>query len=220
VSLNLPNQNQNDDTFTSLSKGSTDSEAVKQYYNEWAKDYDQTLGNWEYRTPADAASLMCPNLNAGDRILDVGCGTGMFAKELKHRVQTELHGVDISNSSLQIAKQRNIYETLTQHDLQDLPLPFKNESFDGIGCVGVLTYIEDIGGLLNDFCRIVRSGGQILFTQRDDRWDEKEFDKHIADLKSSENWTPLHISGPKPYLPKNVEFGDAIKVIHVLCRVQ
>ena len=216
----MPNQNQKKNLFTSLSKGSTDSEAVKEYYNDWAKDYDQPLGGWEYRAPTDAAELMCSHLYAGNRILDVGCGTGMFAKEVRHRVQTELHGIDISDTSLQIAKQRNIYTTLTQHNLQDLPLPFKNKSFDGIGCVGVLTYIEDIGDLLKEFCRIVRSGGQILFTQRDDRWEEKEFDKHIADFKSSGIWTPLHISEPKPYLPMNEDFADAIKVIHVLCRVQ
>lgn len=216
----MPNQNQNENAFTSLARGSTDSEAVKEFYNEWAEDYDQTLGDWEYHAPADAAELMCPNIYAGNRILDVGCGTGMFAKEVKHRIPTELHGVDISDTSLQIAERRNIYATLTQHNLQDLPLPFRNKSFDGIGCVGVLTYIEDIGGLLRDFCRIVKSGGHILFTQRDDRWAEKEFDKHIADLESSGIWTPLHISEPKPYLPMNEDFADAIKVIHVCCSVQ
>ena len=51
----MPNQNQKKNLFTSLSKGSTDSEAVKEYYNDWAKDYDQTLGGWEYRAPTDAA---------------------------------------------------------------------------------------------------------------------------------------------------------------------
>lgn len=216
----MPSSKENEDTFTSLAEGSTDSAAVKKYYDNWAKDYDQTLDDWEYRTPADAAALICPQLSTGSRILDVGCGTGLFSAEVRQRIEAEFHGVDISDASLAISEKRGCYRDLTQHDLQNLPLPFEDNSFDGIGCVGVLTYIEDIGGLMKDFCRIVGSGGHIVFTQRDDRWAEKEFDAHIARLKYADIWTPLHISEPKPYLPRNKDFADEIKVIHVLCRVR
>ena len=79
----MPSSKENEDTFTSLAEGSTDSAAVKQYYDNWAKDYDQTLNDWEYRTPADAAALICPQLSSGSRILDVGCGTGLFSAEVR-----------------------------------------------------------------------------------------------------------------------------------------
>ena len=147
-----------------------------------------------------------PAIISGSRILDVGCGTGLFSAEVRQRIEAEFHGVDISDASLAISEKRGCYRDLTQHDLQNLPLPFEDNSFDGIGCVGVLTYIEDIGGLMNDFCRIVGSGGHIVFTQRDDRWAEKEFDAHIARLKYADIWTPLHISEPKPYLPEEQGF--------------
>ena len=86
----MPSSKENDDTFTSLAEGSTDSAAVKEYYDDWAKDYDQTLDDWEYRTPADAAALICPQLSTGNRILDVGCGTGLFAAEVRQRIEARL----------------------------------------------------------------------------------------------------------------------------------
>ena len=157
----MPSSKENEDTFTSLAEGSTDSAAVKKYYDDWAKDYDQTLDDWEYRTPADAAALICPQLSTGSRILDVGCGTGLFSAEVRQRIEAEFHGVDISDASLAISEKRGCYRDLTQHDLQNLPLPFEDNSFDGIGCVGVLTYIEDIGGLMKDFAALLEAAATL-----------------------------------------------------------
>ena len=70
------------------------------------------------------------------------------------------------------------------------------------------------------FAALLEAAATLSLTQRDDRWAEKEFDAHIARLKYADIWTPLHISEPKPYLPRNKDFADEIKVIHVLCRVR
>jgi ubiquinone/menaquinone biosynthesis C-methylase UbiE len=82
-----------------------------------------------------------------------------------------------------------------------------------------MTYIEDAEGLLADLCRVLRPGGYILFTQRDDRWVEKNFDSLLNNFVERGLWTPLKISKAKPYLPKNDDFSDSIRVIHVLCQV-
>ena len=85
--------------------------------------------------------------------------------------------------------------------------------------MGVLTYIEDAAGLLADLCRVVRPGGYILFTQRDDRWVEKSFDSLLNSFEERGLWTPLKVSKTKPYLPKNDDFSGSIRVIHVLSQV-
>jgi len=98
-------------------------------------------------------------------------------------------------------------------------LPADNDAFDAAACVGVLTYIEDATDLLVDLCRVVRPGGYILFTQRDDRWAEKDFGTVIDSLQVRRLWKILNVSEAKPYLPKNKEFSDGIRVIQVLCCV-
>lgn len=215
---------QNDDAdikdgFNSLKIGSKDSAAAASYYDEWAATYDATLKEWDYQAPDDAAATLGEYLKVGDEILDVGCGTGMFAKALSRKLDCRVDGIDISLASLEIAEQQRIYHHLHHHDLQATPLPLSNNAFDAAACVGIMTYIAKASDLLADLCRIVRPGGYILFTQRDDRWAEKKFDSLINSFVERQLWTPLQISKPMPYMPKNDDYSDNVKVIHVLCQV-
>lgn len=205
--------------FASLKDGSTDSAAIESYYDDWAASYDETLKDWDYRAPNDAADILRPHLRAGDRLLDVGCGTGLFAEVLSHRLACRCDGIDISAASLEVAEQRNVYDDLRRHDLQRTPLPFADDTFDAAACIGVLTYIAEPGVLLADLCRVVRGGGHLLFTQRDDRWAENDFDALVERFAAERLWTPLAVTEPKPYLPRNEDFSDSIRVVHVLCRV-
>ena len=207
------------DRFNSLKVGSTNSAAVGTYYDEWAETYDATLKNWDYQAPDNAATILCEYLKPGDNILDIGCGTGMFAKALSQRLDCRFEGIDISEASLEIAEQQGSYNRLQHHDLQKLPLPVTDNAFDAATCVGVMTYIADAAGLFADLCRIVRPGGYILFTQRDDRWAEKKFNSLINSFEERLLWRPLQISKPMPYLPKNDDYSDNVQVIHVLCQV-
>lgn len=205
--------------LTSLKDGSTNSTAIAAYYDEWAETYDATLKSWDYQAPDDAAATLGAHLKSGDKILDVGCGTGMFAKAMSRHLDCHIEGIDISAASLEIAKKQGGYDRVQCHDLQTNPLPVPDNAFDAAACVGVMTYIEDAAGLLADLCRVVRPGGYLLFTQRDDRWVEKDFDSLITSFEERKLWTPLNVSKAKPYLPNNDDFRDSIRVIHALCQV-
>jgi len=205
--------------FNSLKDGSTNSTAIAAYYDKWAETYDATLKNWDYQAPDDAAATLCEYLKPGDDVLDVGCGTGMFDKAMSRHLDCRIEGIDISAASLEIAEKKGEYDRLQRHDLQTTPLPVSDNAFDAAACVGVMTYIEDAADLLADLCRVIRPDGYILFTQRDDRWVEKNFDSLILNFEERRLWTPLKISKAKPYLPKNDDFSDNIQVIHVLCQV-
>ncbi len=207
------------DGLIDFKAGSTDSEAVAQYYDAWAGTYDATLRDWEYEAPDRAAELIASHLPAGAVILDVGCGTGLVSEALGKHGDFHLHGIDISSASLELAQKRATYESLVCHDLQKLPLPTADKAYDAAMIVGVLTYIEDVEALLRDLCRCVRSGGMIAFTQRTDRWEELHFDDLIKRLADEGLWTAVHIGKPRGYLPGNRDFSDEIKVIHTLCRV-
>jgi len=200
--------------FNSLKEGSTDSTAIAAYYDDWAETYNATLKDWNYQAPADAAAALAVHLQPGDWVLDVGCGTGMFGRALSAVLDCRIEGVDISEASLKVATTDGVYDKLRAVNLQATPLPLKTDTYAGAACIGVMTYIEDARALLTDLCRVVRPGGHILFTHRDDRWAELDFDGLVADLAAQGLWKTLAISAPKPYLPENEDFGDEIRVIY------
>ena len=58
--------------------------------------------------------------------------------------------------------------------MQQLPLPYETHAFTALMCVGVLTYIPDTDGILREFCRVVQSGGLVVFTQREDLFTARD----------------------------------------------
>jgi len=79
---------------------------------------------------------------------------------------------------------------------------------------GVLTYIEDPKSLFREFCRIVRPGGYIIFTHREDLIKSFNYPEILKELEQQNYWKNLNISEPKLYLPKNKDFTDEIKVVY------
>ena len=206
--------------ISSLKEGSTDPVRIEAYYDAWANQYDQDLESWNYNAPTEVSELLLEKVNAGSDVLDVGCGTGLLGDALTKRQSLRLTGIDLSKNSLQISKRRGCYSTLKQLNLQSVPLPFENDTFDAAVSVGVLTYIPDAAALLSDLCRIVKPTGYIIFTHRDDRWKTDDFDSLISKLQSNQLCHLDFISSAKPYLPKNAEFADRIKAIYASLQVK
>lgn len=206
-------------SFRSLRQGTTDSADVETYYDAWAESYDRTLRDWQYRAPDDASELLSQAIGEERLILDVGCGTGLFADAMLRRGSYRLEGVDISKASLDRAASRGLYERVFQHDIQAVPLPVGDGAYDAAASIGVLTYIANAEALLRDLCRCVCAGGAIAFTQRSDLWEARDMPGILARLEEDGLWRKLHVSEPRQYLPGNEEFAEDVRVIHVLCRV-
>lgn len=216
----MPTNGDTEERLTSLRKGSTETGAVKSYYDEMADHYDDTLAGWQYRAPEDACDLLTPHLAEHARVLDVGCGTGLMGRALMRRGAFHVDGIDISDASLRHAEARGCYARLIRHDLQALPLPVQDNSYDAAAAVGVMSYIADAPALMRDLCRAVRPGGLITFTQRTDFWQDRDFAGMIETLEGEGFWTRVTITHPLDYIPGHVDFTDEIKVIHTLCQVR
>jgi ubiquinone/menaquinone biosynthesis C-methylase UbiE len=74
---------------------------------------------------ADAAEI-----GRGDRVLDVGCGTGVAAREAARRVGAEgrVVGLDLNPRMLAVAKR--IAPEIEWHQGDAAELPFEDEAFD------------------------------------------------------------------------------------------
>ena len=198
----------------------TDAASVAKYYDDWAGDYGSELAAWDYRSPDEAARLLAGYADPGAKVLDAGCGTGLSGHALVAAGFADILGIDISADSLRKATEREVYREVLQVNLQSLPLPFGDNAFDALTCVGVMTYIDDDAGTLKEFCRLVRTGGHVVFTCRDDLYEARNFAALLSTLVDDGHWRALYQSPPSPYLPGNDDFAESIRVIYFVYEVR
>ena len=202
-----------------LTKLSTDSQETEAYYDAWAENYDQTLAQWNYQSPAIIAAMLKQEVSPDGPILDAGCGTGLSGKALHDAGFRHVTGIDISQTSLDVASQAGVYDRLLQVNMQQTPLPLETNVFAAVQCVGVLTYVPDTAAILREFCRVVRPGGLVAFTQREDLFKERDVAGVMQTLADEGLWTPVSVSEPQAYLPGNADYADNVKVIYCACQI-
>ena len=106
----------------------------------------------------------------GERILDVGCGPGVYVAELLAEVGPSgtVAGVDASPQMLAIAARRcEGHGNASFHEADVGSLPFSDAEFDAVFTVQVLEYVADIGTALDELHRVVRVGGRVVVWDTD-----------------------------------------------------
>jgi SAM-dependent methyltransferase len=98
----------------------------------------------------------------GARVLDVGCGEGLFASELV-RAGAHVVGIDVAEEPLRRARARDA--TL---DLRlvagEGPWDLADAGFDCVWAGEVLEHVVDTAAWLSEVRRVLRSGGSLLLS--------------------------------------------------------
>jgi len=188
----------------------TTTDALMDTYGGWAEQYDHDLTKaWGYPAPERAVQQLkryVPDANA--TILDAGCGTGLVGQLLRQQGFTNVNGLDFSAGMLAQAKEKQVYSTLLQADM-NRPLAIPDGAYQAVTCVGTFTSAHVKPDALSELVRITCTGGFVVFTVRDTYWAETNFDHHIMSLCQS-NRVRLHECRTEPYIQ---EEGSECKLL-------
>jgi SAM-dependent methyltransferase len=101
---------------------------------------------------------------AGLRVLDAGCGPGLYAEELI-RAGAHVVGCDQSPALVALARQRTRgVADLRVHDLSEPLSWLPDDSIDIVMCALTLHYIDDRVALLREFGRVLARGGALVIS--------------------------------------------------------
>jgi SAM-dependent methyltransferase len=107
----------------------------------------------------------------GNRILDVGCGSGEAEVSIsrRHISQIRLYGVDLKVHEAAAAARRaashNLRARFAAGDA--MRLPFADRSFDSTFCVAVLQHVRDVEAAVSEFARVTRPNGRVVGVEPD-----------------------------------------------------
>lgn len=97
------------------------------------------------------------------RILDVGCGDGLFALELAKVVAAkEVFGIDISEKAVAIAVDNGVSAVAMDVDVDDFP--FESGYFDLVYCGNLIELVLDPDHLLQELYRVLSTSGFLIIT--------------------------------------------------------
>jgi len=108
-----------------------------------------------------AIEMIEAKLPKGSKILDVGCGTGHLAAELARRGY-DTWGTDLSQGMVDYAREHYNRDRFQVADIEKIPFP--DNFFDGIVCLGVMEYLVTDVNALREMWRVLKPGGHAVVT--------------------------------------------------------
>ena len=125
-----------------------------------ADSYEQMMGRWSRRL----APLFIEHAGAaaGERLLEVGCGTGSLTFTLARTVPfRELTAIDYADVYVAAARARNRDPRIRIEQGDAAALPFPDAHFDRALSLLVLHFVADPAGAVAEMRRVTRPGGVV-----------------------------------------------------------
>ncbi|HEB63747.1 MAG TPA: methyltransferase domain-containing protein [Gammaproteobacteria bacterium] len=135
---------------------------VQKEYAQLAQKYDD---KWHFYIEAtQGETLKRVELNAGERLLDIGCGTGVLLETVeKSYPDAVLAGVEPTQEMLDIAYKR-LSDRVQLEQSWASSLPFEDETFDVIVSCNMFHYIRQPRVALKEMVRVLKPAGRLVLT--------------------------------------------------------
>lgn len=130
--------------------------------NDFASGYDQYIKECGWHGPDMLFGMMYEYLSPGQRMLDIGIGTGLSAG-LFQKAGLDIYGVDGSEEMLKICQSKDITVDLKQADLRDAKIPFDNH-FHHVVSFAVFHFLGNLKPLFSEIACKMMNGGIFGFS--------------------------------------------------------
>ena len=107
--------------------------------------------------------LQALGLGPFKRLLDLGCGTGLTGGALRDIVEN-MTGIDLSENMVEIAHEKDIYESLFVAEVEDFLEDNDEDAFDIVTATDVLPYLGALEPLFFGTAENLTPGGLFIFS--------------------------------------------------------
>jgi SAM-dependent methyltransferase len=120
--------------------------------DDWALSEDQQVPSYE-------EALRRVELQAGQRVLDIGCGAGAFLRLVADR-GVEVFGLDASVALIELARTRLPEADLRVGEME--ALPYQGDTFDLVTGFSAFFFANDMVAALREAGRVAKPGAPVV----------------------------------------------------------
>ncbi|MCJ8330172.1 MAG: class I SAM-dependent methyltransferase [Lentisphaeria bacterium] len=143
---------------------------------EFEKYTDRDAYHWKtydtvdsYRARTDLLIEEISKLSQDCRVLDFGCGDGLYSHLLAQKTGSEIIGIDIEVDGIKQAEKMTRDETYSGHRpafvLGEVgPLPFDDDHFETVFMLDVIEHLSNPVAIINDIKRVLKPNGILFLT--------------------------------------------------------
>lgn len=143
---------------------------VRALFDQYAPRFDKTLvDDLDYRGPAVLLKAVLAARHAAKlpahfkRVIDLGCGTGLVAREFVS-LADEFVGVDLSSGMIERARATGLYARLEVTDMLQGLRAEDDGSANLIIAADAFVYVPELEALLVEAARVLKPQGLLAFT--------------------------------------------------------
>ena len=148
-------------------------EYVKNLFDDYAERFDDSLiKQLGYKLPFLMKELILkldPARKTFEKVIDLGCGTGLTGKELRD-ISNNLTGIDISSNMVAKTRELDVYDRLIVGDIVDI-LSSSKEKYDLFIALDVFIYIGELTKIFKTVRQCCNKNALFIFsieTQEED----------------------------------------------------
>ena len=180
---------------------------VRDFYQDWAKNYDIDTAESGYSGPRIAAKLfhqfhrsrgqeVCFSLD----ILDAGCGTGFVGEELAKLGYKQIDGFDLSEAMALKATETGSYrEVRGGIDMMLATQSYTPLSYTAVLSIGVFTLGHVPPEALRVLVELLSPGGLLVVSTRSHYYDQTNFQEVVDKLITASQLQLLKLIKDAPY---------------------
>ncbi len=152
-------------------KKTTDKKLTVDWFKNWSNEFDETLGKMSRHHRMLELAVRLSRVKDGEKVLDIGCGTGLLTLTFLRKSDCRVTGIDASAEMLSYFEKKIAGLSLggrVQCAVADAAaLKFKDESFDVVASTVAMHHIRDKEPVIKKIFSMLKPRGRFVLGEMD-----------------------------------------------------